>query len=206
MRVICLIGYHIPTQRGVFHIHKKQNATLSTLSAPPMLPLQNTVNTLLTCAWFSVSFLLTRPTYFLQSSASDCILVSMLAARAQAIKNLKKGNPDTEDSAFLPRLVAYCSQESHSCVEKAAMISLVKLRILEPDDRCSLRGCTLREVRINMITTTTDFTVCDDNNSANKNNESLTCIKSLHYHIHIHTINVFSHQILQEFSVFNTAL
>jgi len=103
---------------------------------------------------------------FLQSSASECILVSMLAARAQAIKNLKKENPDTEDSTFLPRLVAYCSQEAHSCVEKAAMISLVKLRILEPDDRCSLRGCTLREVRINMIVMTTDFAVCDVSNSA----------------------------------------
>lgn len=80
----------------------------------------------------------------IQSCASECILVSMLAARAQAIKNLKKQNPDMEDSAFLPRLVAYCSQEAHSCVEKAAMISLVKLRILEPDDRCSLRGSTLR--------------------------------------------------------------
>jgi hypothetical protein len=98
---------------------------------------------------------------FLQSSASDCILVSMLAARAQAIKNLKKGSLDTEDSAFLPRLVAYCSQEAHSCVEKAAMISLVKLRILEPDDRCSLRGSTLRVVRTNMIIITTDFTVCN---------------------------------------------
>jgi aromatic-L-amino-acid decarboxylase len=75
----------------------------------------------------------------------------MLAARAQAIKNLKEKNPDMEDSAFLPRLVAYCSQEAHSCVEKAAMICLVKLRILEPDDKCSLRGSTLREVRFSMI-------------------------------------------------------
>lgn len=82
-----------------------------------------------------------------QSSASECILVCMLAARAQAIKELKKRNPDKEDSAFLPELVAYCSQESHSCVEKAAMICLVKLRILEPDDKCSLRGFTLKEVR-----------------------------------------------------------
>ena len=113
---------------------------------------------------------------FLQSSASDCILVSMLAARAQAIKNLKKENPDTEDSAFLPKLVAYCSQEAHSCVEKAAMISLVKLRILEPDDRCSLRGSTLQEVRINMIIKPTDFRVCKDSNTANKNNKFPTCI------------------------------
>ncbi|XP_046620420.1 tyrosine decarboxylase-like [Neodiprion virginianus] len=79
----------------------------------------------------------------IQSSASECILVTMLAARNQAIRILKEQDPGTEDSAFLPRLVAYCSTESHSCVEKAAMISLVKLRVLEPDDKCSLRGETL---------------------------------------------------------------
>ncbi|XP_017768244.1 PREDICTED: aromatic-L-amino-acid decarboxylase-like [Nicrophorus vespilloides] len=81
----------------------------------------------------------------IQSSASECVLVSMLAARNQAINHLKKSSPDVDDSAFLPRLVAYCSQESHSCVEKAAMILLVKLRILDPDENCSLRGETLRK-------------------------------------------------------------
>ena len=138
---------------------------------------------------------------FLQSSASECILVSMLAARAQAIKNLKKGNPDTEDSTFLPRLVAYCSQEAHSCVEKAAMISLVKLHILEPDDRCSLRGSTLREVRINMIVMTTDFTVCNGSNSADKNNKSPTYIKSLHYQNHTHIKCLFTSNSVRTFSV-----
>ena len=41
--------------------------------------------------------------------------------------------------------MAYCSKEAHSCVEKAAMIGFVKLRILEPDENCSLRGETLRQ-------------------------------------------------------------
>ncbi|XP_012272743.1 tyrosine decarboxylase isoform X2 [Orussus abietinus] len=81
----------------------------------------------------------------IQGSASECILVCMLAARSQAIKMLQQQDPRTEDSAFLPRLVAYCSTESHSCVEKAAMISFVKLRVLEPDEKCSLRGKTLDE-------------------------------------------------------------
>ncbi|KYN29190.1 Histidine decarboxylase [Trachymyrmex cornetzi] len=78
----------------------------------------------------------------IQGSASECILVTMLAARTQVIKKLKEqeNTPNKEDSAFLPRLVAYCSTESHSCVEKAAMISLVKLRVLEPDDKAALRG------------------------------------------------------------------
>ncbi|XP_015122001.1 tyrosine decarboxylase [Diachasma alloeum] len=79
----------------------------------------------------------------IQGSASECILVTMLAARAHAIKLLKAKEPLTEDSAFLPRLVAYCSMEAHSCVEKAAMICLVKLRVLVPDDKCSLRGAAL---------------------------------------------------------------
>ncbi|XP_052127613.1 aromatic-L-amino-acid decarboxylase isoform X1 [Frankliniella occidentalis] len=81
----------------------------------------------------------------IQTSASECVLVCMLAARAQAIKRLKLKEPGAEEGVLLGRLMAYCSKESHSCVEKAAMISFVKLRILEPDQRCSLRGPTLRQ-------------------------------------------------------------
>lgn len=81
----------------------------------------------------------------IQSSASECVLVTMLAARNQAIKYLKRNNPHKDDIFFLPRLVAYCSKEAHSCVEKAAMILLVKLRILEPDENGSLRGETLKK-------------------------------------------------------------
>ncbi|GJQ71432.1 Tdc1 [Trypoxylus dichotomus] len=81
----------------------------------------------------------------IQSSASECVLVSMLAARNQAIKYLKKNNPHKDDIFFLPKLVAYCSREAHSCVEKAAMILLVKLRVLEPDENGSLRGETLKK-------------------------------------------------------------
>lgn len=58
---------------------------------------------------------------------------------------------------MLSRLVVYCSKEvtidlsfnqtymhlidqAHSCVEKAAMMALVKLRILDTDENFSLRG------------------------------------------------------------------
>ena len=47
--------------------------------------------------------------------------------------------------------MAYCSKEAHSCVEKAAMIGFVKMRILEPDINCSLRGNVLREVSMNLV-------------------------------------------------------
>lgn len=52
----------------------------------------------------------------------------MLAARAQAIKNLKQQHPFVEEGHLLSKLMAYCSKEAHSCVEKAAMICFVKLR------------------------------------------------------------------------------
>lgn len=88
--------------------------------------------------------------FFLQTSASECVLVSMLAARAQALKRLKQQHPFVEEGLLLSKLMAYCSKEAHSCVEKAAMICFVKLRILEPDERSSLRGKTLMMVSIDI--------------------------------------------------------
>lgn len=79
----------------------------------------------------------------IQTSASECVLVTMLAARNQAIQYLKKNHPEKQDNEFLPLLVGYCSKEAHSCVEKAAKILLVQVRILEPDENGSLRKDTL---------------------------------------------------------------
>lgn len=56
-----------------------------------------------------------------------------------------KFGDEFEETALLSKLMAYCSKEAHSCVEKAAMIGFVKLRILEPDQNCSLRGNILRQ-------------------------------------------------------------
>ena len=87
-----------------------------------------------------------------QGSASDCVLVSLLAARCAAIKELQtklqkdsKNEQQIDESSLLSKLVGYCSKEAHSCVEKAAMIALVKLRILDTDENFSLRGHALQE-------------------------------------------------------------
>ena len=82
-----------------------------------------------------------------QGSASECVLVALLAARAQAIKKLKKKNPEADEGLLLSKLMAYCSKEAHSCLEKGAMIAFVKLRILEPDENFSLQGSTLKRVK-----------------------------------------------------------
>jgi len=82
----------------------------------------------------------------IQTSASECVLDCLLAARTQAIKTLKAecGDDKVEETTLLCKLMAYCSKEAHSCVEKGAMIGFVKLRILEPDENNELRGDILR--------------------------------------------------------------
>lgn len=43
------------------------------------------------------------------------------------------------------RLVAYCSDQAHSSVEKACLIGLVKLNLVPSDDKLRLRGSALRQ-------------------------------------------------------------
>ena len=45
-----------------------------------------------------------------QGSASECVLVTLLAARHAAIKDLKNKFPFVEEGVLLSRLVAYCSK------------------------------------------------------------------------------------------------
>lgn len=79
----------------------------------------------------------------IQGSASECVLVNLLAARHWAIDKLRKKYPNTPDGILLSKLIGYCSKEAHSCVEKAAMIGFIRMRALDTDDKHSLRGETL---------------------------------------------------------------
>lgn len=79
----------------------------------------------------------------IQSSASECILNNMLAARYATLKQLQQEQPFVEEGVLLSKLIAYCSKEAHSSVEKAAMIAFVKLRILDTDENFSMRGSVL---------------------------------------------------------------
>lgn len=47
----------------------------------------------------------------LQGSASECILVALLAARFETIKRLKATYPFVEDGVLLSKLIGYCSKE-----------------------------------------------------------------------------------------------
>ncbi|XP_053128647.1 histidine decarboxylase isoform X2 [Hemicordylus capensis] len=81
----------------------------------------------------------------LQSTVSESTLIALLAARKNKILEMKVSEPDTDDSVLNSRLIAYTSDQAHSSVEKAGLISLVKMRFLPVDEDFSLRGETLRK-------------------------------------------------------------
>ncbi|XP_048187661.1 histidine decarboxylase [Perognathus longimembris pacificus] len=81
----------------------------------------------------------------LQSTVSESTLVTLLAARKNKILEMKSSEPDADESSLNARLIAYASDQAHSSVEKAGLISLVKVRFLPVDDNFSLRGEALQK-------------------------------------------------------------
>ncbi|NWV88672.1 DCHS decarboxylase, partial [Machaerirhynchus nigripectus] len=81
----------------------------------------------------------------LQSTVSESTLVALLAARKNKILEMKVSEPDTDESSLNSRLIAYASDQAHSSVEKAGLISLVKMKFLPVDENFSLRGETLKK-------------------------------------------------------------
>ncbi|RNA14764.1 tyrosine decarboxylase-like, partial [Brachionus plicatilis] len=78
-------------------------------------------------------------------SASECVLVALLSARGNTLRKLKSQHPFVEDGVLLSKLVMYTSKLAHSCVEKAGMIAMVKIRLLDHDENYSLRGATVEK-------------------------------------------------------------
>uniref|UniRef100_A0A8D0CM59 Histidine decarboxylase n=1 Tax=Sander lucioperca TaxID=283035 RepID=A0A8D0CM59_SANLU len=82
----------------------------------------------------------------LQSTVSESTLVALLAARKDKFLQLQAElDQDVDNSALNSRLVAYASDQAHSSVEKAGLISLVKIRFLPTDEQLSLKGDTLKQ-------------------------------------------------------------
>ena len=78
-------------------------------------------------------------------SASECVLVSLLSARTDMLRKLKAKHPFVEDGVLLSKLVMYTSKLAHSCVEKAGVISMVKIRLLNTDENYAMRGAELEK-------------------------------------------------------------
>ncbi|XP_058794335.1 histidine decarboxylase [Phymastichus coffea] len=81
----------------------------------------------------------------IQTTASEATLVSLLAARTRAIRDIQENHPDLLPAEINARLVAYCSDQAHSSVEKAGLIGLVRMRYIESDENLSMRGDVLAE-------------------------------------------------------------
>lgn len=58
----------------------------------------------------------------IQTTASEATLVCLLAARTRAIRDVQQNEPDRLPAEINSRLVAYCSDQAHSSVEKAGLI------------------------------------------------------------------------------------
>lgn len=76
----------------------------------------------------------------IQTTASESTLVCLLAARSNMISKIKKEFDELDDAYINSRLVAYCSDQAHSSVEKAGLIGLVKMRYIEADANYSMRA------------------------------------------------------------------
>lgn len=80
----------------------------------------------------------------IQGSASEAILVAVLAAREETVRRVKSERPDMAEGEIRSKLVAYSSNQSNSSVEKAGILSAIKMRLLESDENCVLQGSTLQ--------------------------------------------------------------
>ncbi|XP_014474476.1 PREDICTED: histidine decarboxylase [Dinoponera quadriceps] len=81
----------------------------------------------------------------IQTTASEATLVCLLAARTRAIRDVQENDPERMATEINSRLVAYCSDQAHSSVEKAGLIGLVRMRYIESDNELSMRGDALLE-------------------------------------------------------------
>lgn len=66
----------------------------------------------------------------IQTTASESTLICLLAGRTQAIRRFHERSPGLQDSEINARLVAYCSDQAHSSVEKAALIGIFIIHVL----------------------------------------------------------------------------
>lgn len=81
---------------------------------------------------------------FIQGTASESMLIAILAAREQTVKNLRIKYPNLAESEIRGKLVMYSSDQSNSAIEKTSRLAAVNYRSLPTDYEMSLRGNTLQ--------------------------------------------------------------
>lgn len=81
----------------------------------------------------------------IQSSASESCLVALITGRELAVQRYRREHPEMSESDVRGKLVAYSSDQSNSCIEKASILAAVPIRLLSTaGSECALQGETLR--------------------------------------------------------------
>lgn len=81
----------------------------------------------------------------IQGSASESILVAVLAAREEKVREMKIIRPDLTEDEVRSKLVGYGSIHSNSAIEKSGLLAAIKMRLLEADDNSIMRGETVEK-------------------------------------------------------------
>ncbi|RIA88366.1 pyridoxal-dependent decarboxylase conserved domain-containing protein [Glomus cerebriforme] len=82
----------------------------------------------------------------IQGTASEATLVTLLAARYRMLEEYKaKGLDGEELRTISTRLIAYGSDQTHPCLNKATMIANTRFRALPTDNNFSLCGETVKQ-------------------------------------------------------------
>lgn len=81
----------------------------------------------------------------IQGSASEAILVAVLAAREQAVRRMLKEHPELTESDIRGNLIAYSSDQSNSAVEKSGLLAAVPMKLLKSNESGVLTGDILQQ-------------------------------------------------------------
>ena len=82
----------------------------------------------------------------IQGSASEAVLTVMVAARDRILLRIKADQGDDAADTIRSKLVAFVSDQTHSCSLKASMIAGVKIRTVSTDPKtCAMSAQALAE-------------------------------------------------------------
>ncbi|XP_075684652.1 aromatic-L-amino-acid decarboxylase [Rhinoderma darwinii] len=80
----------------------------------------------------------------IQGTASEATLMALLAARTKITRRLQAEKPDLSEAEIISRMVAYTSDQAHSSVERAGLISGVRMKKIQSDENFVARGQALQ--------------------------------------------------------------
>ncbi|KAM8967026.1 aromatic-L-amino-acid decarboxylase [Pelodytes ibericus] len=82
----------------------------------------------------------------IQGTASEATLMALLAARTKVTRRLQSEQAELTEAEIISRMVAYSSDQAHSSVERAGLISGVKMKKIPSDEKFVVCGEALKNI------------------------------------------------------------